>query len=218
MTLRLHGYWRSTASYRVRIALALKGVFHEQATHDLRTGAQRAPAFLALNPQGLVPALETGGEGESEAAVITQSLAILEWLDEVYPQTPLLPRDAVGRATVRAMAGLVCCDIHPLNNLRVLQVLRQDFQASEAQVSAWIARWIGVGFDALEAMIARHGGDFAFGDAPTMADCCLVPQVYSAQRFGIDLAPWPAIARISAHCAELEPFRRAHPADQPDAD
>ena len=218
MTLRLHGYWRSTASYRVRIALALKGVGHEQVTHDLRTGAQRARAFLALNSQGLVPALEIGAEGEGEAAVLTQSPAILEWLDEVYPQTPLLPGDALGRATVRAMAGLVCCDIHPLNNLRVLQALRQDFQASDAQVSAWIARWIGTGFDALEALIARHGGYFTFGDAATMADCCLIPQVYSAQRFGIDLASWPAIARIAARCEALEPFRRAHPAQQPDAD
>lgn len=218
MTPRLHGYWRSTASYRVRIALALKGVGHEQVTHDLRTGAQRAPAFLALNPQGLVPALELDGEREGEAAVLTQSPAILEWLDEVYPQTPLLPGDALGRATVRAMAGLICCDIHPLNNLRVLQALRQDFGASESQVSAWIARWIGMGFDALEVLIARHGGDFAFGDAATLADCCLIPQVYSAERFGIDLAPWPAIARITARCAALEPFRRAHPAEQSDAD
>lgn len=217
MTLQLHGYWRSTASYRVRIALALKGVGHEQVTHDLRTGAQHAPAFLALNPQGLVPALEIGGEAD-ETVVLTQSLAILEWLDEVYPHPPLLPRDALGSATVRAMAGLVCCDIHPLNNLRVLQALRQDFQASEAQVSAWIARWIGAGFDALEVLIARHGGDFAFGDAATMADCCLIPQVYSAQRFGIDLVPWPAIAQIAARCEALEPFQRAHPAQQPDAD
>ncbi|KAJ8136777.1 hypothetical protein OY671_010010, partial [Metschnikowia pulcherrima] len=184
MTSRLHGYWRSTASYRVRIASASKGVGHEQVTHDLRTGAQRAPAFLALNSQGSVPASEIGAEGEGEAAVLTQSPAILEWSDEVYPQTPSSPGDASGRATVRAMAGSVCCDIHPSNNSRVSQASRQDFQASDAQVSAWIARWIGTGFDASEASIARHGGYFTFGDAATMADCCSIPQVYSAQRFG----------------------------------
>jgi maleylpyruvate isomerase len=212
MSLRLHGYWRSTASYRVRIGLNLKGLDYQQAPHDLRVGDQRDPAYLALAPQGLVPALETDG------SVFTQSLAILEWLDERFPEPPLLPADPDARAVVRGIAALIACDIHPLNNLRVLSALRSDLFARQAQVDAWIARWIGEGFAALEQLIGRHGGDFAFGDAPTLADCCLVPQVYSAERFKVDLAAFPRIRAVAARANALEAFAAAHPARQPDAD
>lgn len=210
--LRLHGYWRSTAAYRVRIGLNLKGLAYEQAPHDLRTGAQRDPAYMALAPQGLVPALET------PTGVFTQSLAILEWLDERFPTPPLLPADPDDRAVVRAMAEIVACDVHPLNNLRVLNALRADFAADQAQVDAWIARWIADGFAALEQLVARHGGAFAFGDQPTLADCCLVPQIYSAERFKVDLGPFPHLRAAAARAGELDAFAAAHPARQPDAD
>jgi maleylpyruvate isomerase len=210
--LRLHGYWRSTASYRVRIALNLKGIAYEQAAHDLRLGEQRDPGYRAIAPQGLVPALETDG------LVVTQSLAILEWLEERFPEPALLPADPDGRAVVRSMAALIACDIHPLNNLRVLQALRSQLSADEPQVEAWIGRWIGEGFAALEELLARHGGAFAYGDAPSLADCCLVPQVYSAERFKVDLAPYPRIRAAAARAGELAAFVAAHPARQPDAD
>lgn len=212
MALVLHNYWRSSASYRVRIALNLKGLDYAQVTHDLRTGAQRAPGYKALNPQGMVPALEADG------AVLTQSPAILEWLEERYPAPALLPADADSRAVVRAMAALIACDIHPLNNLRVLSALRETFAATPEQVSGWIARWISDGFAALEDMIARHGGRFAFGDTPTLADCCLVPQVYSAERFGVDLAPYPRLRAAVEAALTLPAVATAHPARQPDAD
>lgn len=210
--IRLHGYWRSTASYRVRIALALKGVDYEQVTYDLRTGAQRAEPFLAINPQGLVPALETGQD------LLTQSPAILEWLEERFPDPALLPPSPDDRARVRALAGIVCCDIHPLNNLRVLEALRSDFAADDSQVGAWIGRWIGEGFAAIEPQIERFGGRFAFGDAPSVADCCLVPQVYAAERFAVDMSRFSAIRDVVSRCQELAAFRAAHPSSQPDAD
>lgn len=210
--IRLHGYWRSTASYRVRIALALKGLTYDQATYDLRTGAHRAEEFLAINLQGLVPALEVDG------GILTQSLAILEWLEERFPEPALLPRSPDDRARVRALAGIISCDIHPLNNLRVLQALRSDFAAGDGQVSAWIARWIAEGFAAVEAQIERFGGPFAAGDTPGLADCCLVPQVYTAERFDVDLARFPAIRDVMARCMALAPFRAAHPSAQADAD
>jgi maleylpyruvate isomerase len=210
--LRLHGYWRSTASYRVRIGLNLKGLAYEQAPHDLRTGAQHDPDYLALSPQGLVPALETA------AVNLVQSLAILEWLEERFPEPPLLPADVDSRAVVRGMAALVACDIHPLNNLRVLGALRAELRADQAQVDAWIARWIGEGFTALEQLVARHGGEFAFGDTPSLADCCLIPQVYSAERFAVDLTAFPRIRAVAARAGRLEAFAAAHPSRQPDAD
>lgn len=212
MTLTLHGYWRSTASYRVRIALNLKGVAYDQATHDLRTGAQRDPAYLALAPQGLVPALQ------SPDGPLTQSLAILEWIEERWPEPPLLPQDAYGRAIVRAMSGLIAADIHPLNNLRVLQALREQFSATSDQVHAWIERWITDGFAALERLIGAHGGEFAFGDRPSLADCALVPQVYSAERFGVDLGPYIHLRRVTGSAIALEPVAAAHPSRQADAD
>ena len=212
MTPTLHGYWRSGTSYRVRLALALKRLDYEQVTHDLRSGAQRADAYRALNPQGLVPALDTGD------AVLTQSPAILEWLEEVYPDPALLPADAIDRAIVRAMAATVACDIHPLGNLRVLNALRADFAADAEAVTRWIARWIGDGFAALETMVERHGDGFAFGDRPTLADCHLVPQVYAAERFAVDLAPYPRLVDAARRTAALPVATAAHPDRQPDAD
>lgn len=212
MALVLHGYWRSSAAYRVRIALNLKGLAYAQATHDLRAGAQGLPAYAALNPQRLVPALEADGQ------VLTQSTAILEWLEERHPEPALLPANPAERAAVRAMVALVACDIHPLNNLRVLNALRGDLNATPEQVSGWAQRWIADGFAALEALIQRHGGAFAFGDAPTLADCCLVPQVYSARRFAVDLAPYPRLLAATDAAQRLPAVAAAHPDRQPDAD
>ena len=211
----LHEYWRSGTSYRTRIALALKGLAYRTVSHDLRTGAQRAAAFVALNPQGLVPALET--DANDGGHVLTQSPAILEWLEERYPEPPLLPTGTGDRAIVRAMAATVACDIHPLNNMRVLKAIRELGADGEAEKS-WTARWIGDGFAALEIAIARHGGGFAFGDRPTLADCHLVPQAYSADRFGVDLTPYPRLAEAVATARAHPAFVAAHPDNQPDAD
>lgn len=210
--ITLHGYWRSTASHRVRIALGLKGLEYRQVTHDLRAGEQREPEFVALSPQGLVPALEVN------ETVVTQSLAIIEWLDEQWPAPALLPGDTDGRATVRSMAQIVACDIHPLNNLRVLTALREDLGADEAAVSRWIGRWITEGFAALETLVARHAGLFAYGDTPSLADCCLVPQLFAAERFDVDVTPFPRLVAAAEHARELDAFKQAAPALQPDAD
>ena len=209
--LTLHGYWRSSAAYRVRIALNLKGLAYDQVTYDLRQKAEKGETYALLNPQKLVPALQTG-----TGAVLTQSLAILEWLEETHPEPALLPENAYARAHVRAMCNLIASDIHPLNNLRVLNTLRGDFAATEDQVAQWIGRWIGDGFDALEQLVG--GGDFCYGDAPTLADCCLAPQVYNAQRFKIDLAPWPKIRAVAEACDAIPAFTVARPEFQPDAD
>lgn len=208
----LHGYWRSGTSYRTRIALNLKGLAYEQRGIDLRQGDQKTDAYLALNPQGLVPALEV------EGAVLIQSPAILEWLEDTHPMPPLLPADAAGRAQVRAMAAVVGCDIHPLNNLRVLKALREGFGADQGATDAWAARWIAPGFDTLEALVARHGDGWCFGAAPTLADCYLIPQIYSAQRFNLDLAPWPRLRAVTAAADAHPAFQAAHPDRQPDAD
>ena len=212
MSLVLYGYWRSGTSYRTRIALNLKGLAYDQAPLDLREGAQHADTYRALNPQGLVPALATPG------GVLIQSPAILEWLEETVPSPPLLPHEPFARAQVRAMAAIVACDIHPLNNLRVLKALKGDFEASDAQVAAWTTRWISAGFAALEPLIERHGRGFAYGDAPTLADCCLVPQIYSAARFQVDLAPFPRVIAVGERAAAHPAFAAAHPDRQPDAD
>ncbi len=208
----LHGYWRSGTSYRTRIALELKGLAYEQRGVDLRQGEQRSDAYLALNPQGLVPALEIDG------AVLTQSPAILEWLEEAHPVPPLLPASPVDRAVVRAMAALIGCDIHPLNNLRVGTALRERFGADQAAVDAWAGRWIIPGFTALEAQVARHGDGWCFGSTPTLADCYLVPQIYSARRFNVALDAFPRLVAIEAAAAVHPAFVAAHPDNQPDAD
>lgn len=206
----LHGYWRSGAAYRVRIALALKGLGYESQGHDLRTGAQKAADYLALNPQGMVPALQVDG------AVLTQSPAILEWLEEAHPTPALLPSDLLDRARVRAMAALIACDIHPLNNLRVGKALRESFGADQAAVDAWAARWITPGFEALEAMVGGDG--WCFGVRPTLADACLIPQIYSARRFNVPLEAFPRLLAIDVKAAAHPAFIAAHPDNQPDAD
>ena len=216
MALRLHTYWRSSAAYRVRIALALKGLPYESVPrHLLRHGGeQRSPEYLALNPQGLVPALEHDGH------VVTQSLAICEYLEEVHPQPPLLPADPRGRAAVRAMALAVACDIHPLNNLSVLQYLRAELGQGDESVTRWISHWIDRGFTALEQLIARHSanGRYCFGDSVTLADVFLVPQVANSRRVQLDLAPYPRLAAVARHLESLPAFAAARPEAQPDAE
>ncbi len=205
--------WRATAPYRVRIGLQLKGLTFEIVPVNLAGGEQRAQSYRRLNGQALVPALET------DQGVLTQSLAILEWLDETHPYPSLLPTDPFARAVVRTMAEIVACDIHPLNNLRVLQVLGAlGHPAGSDEQRAWGARWITEGFDALEPMVARHGIGFAFGDEPTIADCCIVPQIWSSSRFGVDIAAYPALFALAAHAAAHPAFIAAHPDRQPDAD
>lgn len=206
----LHGYFRSTASWRVRIALALKGVAHRDAFRHLRKGEQREPAFLALNPQGFVPALEVDG------AVLTQSLAICEYLDEAYPEPPLLPADAIARARVRAVAQAIACDIHPVQNLKVLQRLRALGQGAE-QVNEWARATIDEGLDACDRLLAAEAGPYCFGKRVTLADLFLIPQLANARRFGVDLR-WPRLLAIEVACQALDAFRVAAPENQPDAE
>ena len=208
----LHGYWRSGAADRTRIALALKGLDYEPQGVDLRTGAHKSEVFVALNPQGMVPALELDG------AVLTQSPAILEWLEETCPAPALLPAAPADRAHVRAMAALIGCDIHPLNNLRVGKALRETFGADQPAIDAWAARWILPGFEALEALVARHGDGWCFGDAPTLADCYLIPQIYSARRFNVPLEAFARLLAIDTLASQHPAFIAAHPDAQPDAD
>jgi len=213
MTLTLHSYYRSSAAYRVRIALNLKALAYRQRAHHLAHGEQRAAAYLALNPQGLVPALEVDG------GVISQSLAIIEYLDEIAPDPPLLPRDARARAIVRAMALAIACDIHPLGNLRVLNYLRGELAQPQPAVDAWSRHWIETGFAALEPLVQRHSGDgrHCFGGSVTLADLCLVPQMYNARRFGCDLAALPTLVAVDGALRELPAFAAAAPERQPDA-
>jgi maleylpyruvate isomerase len=213
--MKLYDYFRSSAAYRVRIALNLKGLAPERAFVHLRRGAQRADDYLAVNPLGLVPSLVTDG-GE----VLTQSLAIIEWLDETHPQPPLLPPDAVGRARVRALALAIACDIHPINNLRVLNYLTGTLGATEAQKNGWYRYWCDVGFEALETQLAREKatGAFCHGGSPTLADICLVPQLANARRVELDLSLYPTLLRIEAACNALPAFAAAAPSKQPDAE
>ena len=213
MTLTLYSHWRATAPYRVRIGLALKGVAYDYVPIDLTAAVQHQAAYRAINPQRLVPALDLG----DGSPPLTQSLAILEWLDETHPEPPLLPKDPLDRARVRAMAEIIACDIHPLNNLRIARAL--EAMAVEAPRRAkWFERWIIDGFNTLEPMIARHGQGFAFGDTPTLADACLVPQVYSAERFKVDLALFPALAAAAEKARAHPAFVAAHPDLQPGAE
>ncbi len=211
--MKLYNFFRSGTSHRLRIALRLKGVAYEYVAVDLRRSQHLAADYAALNPQKLVPTLLT------DEGALVQSPAIIEWLEERYPQPPLLPAAPLDRARVRALAAIVGCDIHPLNNRRVLEYLRHHFGAGEAAVEAWCATWISAGFDALEAMLLADAarGRFCFGDAPTLADVYLVPQVESARRFRIDITRWPAISAIDAACSEIEAFQLAAPALQADA-
>jgi maleylpyruvate isomerase len=212
--MKLYDYFRSSAAYRVRIALNLKGVdAHREFVHLVK-GQQRADAYLAVNRQGLVPALVT-----DEHVVLTQSLAIIEWLDEVHRAPALLPDDAFARARVRSIAMAIACDIHPLNNLRVLNYLSNTLGLSDEQKNGWYRYWVDIGFEALEQQLAGDAltGEFCHGDAPTLADVCLVPQVANARRYKIDLLPYPTIVRIDARCRELPAFANAAPEQQPDA-
>lgn len=207
----LHGYFRSSAAWRVRIALNLKGLTTDARYHHLRKGEHRLPDYLAVNPQGLLPSLSL-----EDDSILTQSLAICEYLDEVYPEHPLLPVDPIERAKVRAFAQVIACDIHPLQNLHVLKALAAAEQ-TEDQVQAWARNIIETGFDALEALIANQPGHFAFGDQPTLADVCLVPQIGNARRFGVEMR-WPSLERADTACAALPAFIDARPDRQPDAE
>lgn len=210
--MKLHGYFRSSASYRVRIALNLKGLSVEQLSHHLRKNEQCAPSYLALNPQGLVPTLEN-----DRGAILTQSLAIIEWLDETHPTPPLLPKDPLRRAKVRAFSQAIACDTHPVQNLKVLARLR-ELGLSEDQVTGW-AGWANrEGLSACEKLIANEPGPFCFGDAPSMADLCLVPQLANARRFGVDVSAFPRLLKAEAAAKALKAFAEAAPDKQPDAE
>jgi maleylacetoacetate isomerase len=214
--MKLYSFFRSSASYRVRITLNLKRLDYRQIPIHLRRGGGEhlAPSYKAVNPQGLVPTLEDGGR------LIPQSLAIIEYLEERYPEPALLPRDPADRAVVRGMALAVACEIHPIQNLRVLNYLRGELKHSEEEVNAWARHWIALGLSALEQTvlsISRQPG-FCFGEAPSMADLCLVPQLYNARRFGCDLSPYTALLAVEANCSALPAFAKAAPENQPDAE
>ena len=211
----LHNYFRSSTSYRVRIALNLKGIDYDYVAHHLRHGEQRSAEFLRVNPQGLVPALVW-----SDGTVITQSLAICEFLDEVVPEPPFLPSDPAGRARVRSLAQMIACEIHPVNNLRVLNDLRSRFGADDEAIGGWFRHWVSQTFEPLESILASDLaiGRFCHGDTPGLADICLVAQVANNARFNVDMSPYPTIARINDTCLELTAFADAAPSKQPDAE
>jgi maleylpyruvate isomerase len=209
--MKLHGYFRSSASYRVRIALNLKGLTADHLPHHLRKGEQRDPAYLAINPQGLVPTLDDGG------TILTQSLAIIEWLDETHPEPPLLPQDPLRRAKVRAFAMALACDTHPVQNLKVLARLRQ-LGLPEEQVTEWAAWANREGLAACETLIAGEAGPFCFGATPTVADLCLIPQLANARRFGVALDAFPRLLRAETAAKAVKAFADAAPDRQPDAE
>lgn len=214
--MKLFTYFRSSAAFRVRIALHMKGVAFDAVPRHLTRGGgeQLTPEYLAVNPQGLVPAIEDGG------AILTQSVAIIEYLNDKYPQPPLLPSDPMQRAQVRAMALNIACDIHPLQNLRVTNYLKQQMGHSDEEVTQWLHRWISGGFTALEELVKRHSGDgrHCFGNSVTLADVLLAPQLFSARRFKVDLEPFPRLRAVGAHLETLPAFIKAAPQAQPDAE
>lgn len=211
--MKLYNFWRSGTSHRLRIALNLKGIETEYVAVNLGKEQHLATEFFSVNPQQLVPALVT-----SDGTMI-QSPAIIEWLEEKFPNPPLLPTDAEGRAKVRALAAIVGCDVHPINNRRVLEYLRNTFAADTLAVNTWFANWISAGFDAFEQLLAsdKHRGRFSYGDSPTVADCYLIPQIESARRFQVDLSKWELILRVEEACLRLPAFINAAPSRQPDA-
>ena len=211
--MKLYNFWRSGTSHRTRIALELKGLTTEYVAVHLVKEEHLQDTFKAVNPQQLVPALDTGEQ------VLIQSPAIIEWLEEKYPNPPLLPRDPQRRAHVRALAAIVGCDIHPINNRRILEYLRHTFGADTDAINTWAGTWISAGFDAYEALLAAdtRRGRFSYGDSPTIADCYLIPQIESARRFKVDLSKWPLIMAVEKACMELEAFQKAAPSQQPDA-
>jgi maleylpyruvate isomerase len=213
MKWKLYGFFRSGTSHRVRIALNLKNVTYEQVPVDLRREEHLADGYGAINPQHLVPALDVGGH------ILTQSPAILEWLEESHPTPPLLPSDPLERAHVRALSAVIGCDIHPINNRRILEYLRHRVHVSEEDILSWCGTWISSGFDAFEDMVRRSGtgGPFSFGAEPTLADIYLIPQMESARRFKVDTTQWPRLSEIDAACATVDAFKRAAPAAQLDA-
>lgn len=212
--MKLYTYFRSSAAFRVRIALNLKKLAYEPVFVHLAKGEHRKPEYHAIDPQGLLPTLM-----DDDGGTLAQSLAIIEYLEETRPQPPLLPADAHGRARVRSLSLLIACEIHPLNNLRVLQYLKRQLGHSEDEVNAWYRHWIADGLAKLEAELARPGtGRYSHGDTPGMADCCLVPQVFNAKRYSCDLAPYPTVTRVFDACMQLEAFDRAQPSKQPDAE
>lgn len=211
--MKLYGFFRSGTSHRLRIALNLKKLAYDQVFVDLRREEHLTPSYREINPQQLVPALDVDGE------IMIQSPAIIEWLEERYPDPPLLPEGPEDRAHVRALAAIIGCDVHPVNNRRILEWLRGRFGADDAAIKEWCGQWIASGFDAFEALVTSHPrqGEFSFGDQPTIADVYLIPQIESARRFKVDLSRWPRLAAIDAACASLPAFRLATPANQPDA-
>jgi maleylpyruvate isomerase len=211
--MKLYTYFRSSASYRVRIALAYKGLAHDSAYVNLPKGEHQVDAFRSVNAQALVPALEDGGR------VLIQSLAIMEYLDETHPEPPLMPKGAVDRAYVRAVAQIVACELHPLNNLRTLKYVKRTYKLDESGVNAWYQHWIAEGFTMLEGYLARErrAGRYCYGDMVTIADCCLVPQVFNAQRYECDLGPYPTIVRIFDECMKLDAFTSTQPSAAADA-
>ncbi len=210
--MKLFGYWRSSATYRVRIALALKGLDYDYQPVNLLKGEQSDAAYLKKNPAALVPALET-----DDGAVITQSLAIMGYLEDAFPHPSILPEELGARGHARAVAATLACEAQPFMNLRIQKYLKDTLKLDADAMSAWLNRWPGGAMAAAEKMVAAHGGAFCVGDAPTIADCCLVPQVYGAKRFGVDMSAMPRLTEIYERCVKLPAFEKAHPDNQPDA-
>ena len=210
--MKLYSYFRSSAAYRLRIALGLKGLDYDYMAVNLVKSEQIEDHYRSLNPIGLVPTLQRDSE-----EVLTQSVAILEWLEEQYPSPALLPTDKIARAKVRAIVNVIACDIHPICNLSVTNHLKSEFGADQDTIAHWYRRWMSRGFEAIEALVASKSGAFCMGDSVSLADVCLIPQLYNANRFGIELGPYPKLAAINTHCLTLEAFQRAAPRRQPDS-